>query len=138
MLKYSNVLSAAEYGVLREAVGWQPLPNEQAQAGLDHSDFIIACRDGENIVGCARIFWDQGYIAYLADVMVTPSYQGRGIGTKLVAECVAYIDAQLNEGWRIKIVIVSAKGKEPFYERLGFETRPNANDGAGMQLWRMR
>jgi predicted N-acetyltransferase YhbS len=97
---------------------------------------VIACRDDDAIVGCARIFWDKGYIAYLADVMVKPAYQGQGIGKKLVEECICYIDRQLKEGWRIKIVIVSAKGKEPFYERFGFEVRPNENDGAGMQLWR--
>ena len=136
MLTYSNNLSAKEYCELRAAVGWQPIPEDQAQSGLDHSDFVIACREGEAIVGCARIFWDKGYIAYLADVMVKPAYQKQGIGKKMVEECISFIDRQLKEGWRIKIVIVSAKGKEPFYERFGFEIRPNENDGAGMQLWR--
>ena len=137
MLTYCNILSTKEYCDLRSAVAWRPIPEDQARSGLDHSDFVVACRDGETIVGCARIFWDKGYIAYLADVMVKPAYQGQGIGKKLVEECISYIDRQLKEGWRIKIVIVSAKGKEPFYERFGFEIRPNENDGAGMQLWRV-
>ena len=137
MLTYCNILSAKEYCELRSAVAWKPIPEDQAQSGLDHSDFVVACRDGETIVGCARIFWDKGYIAYLADVMVKPAYQRQGIGKRLVDECISYIDCQLKEGWRIKIVIVSAKGKEPFYERFGFEVRPNENDGAGMQLWRV-
>ena len=137
MLTYNNCLTASEYCRLRSAVGWQPIAEDQAKSGLEHSDFIVACRDGEKIVGCARIFWDKGYIAYLADVMVTPEYQKRGIGKKLVKECIGYIDSQLKEGWRIKIVIVSAKGKEAFYEKFGFALRPNLNDGAGMQLWRL-
>ena len=136
MLIYCNSLLAKEYCELRAAVGWKPIPEDQAQSGLDHSDFVIACREGETIVGCARIFWDKGYIAYLADVMVKPAYQKQGIGKKMVEDCICYIDRQLKAGWRIKIVIVSAKGKEPFYERFGFEVRPNENDGAGMQLWR--
>lgn len=136
MLNYNNILSAKEYCDLRSAIAWKPIPEDQAQSGIDHSDFVIACWDGETIVGCARVFWDKGYIAYLADVMVNPAYQKQGIGKKLVEECICYIDRQLKEGWRIKIVIVSAKGKEPFYERFGFEIRPNENDGAGMQLWR--
>ena len=90
---------------------------------------------GRNIIGCARIFWDKGYIAYLADVMVKPEYQKQGIGKRLVNECIQYITNQLKAGWRIKIVIVSAKGKEHFYERFGFEARPNENAGAGMQMW---
>ena len=137
MLEYSNELSAKEYCELRAAVAWQPLVEEQAQSGLDNSDFLIACRDNGNIVGCARIFWDKGYIAYLADVMVKPAYQKQGIGKRLVNECIAYVDRQLKEGWRIKIVIVSAKGKEEFYEKFGFELRPNERDGAGMQTWRV-
>ena len=80
--------------------------------------------------------WDKGYIAYLADVIVNPEYQGQGIGKKMVQECIKYIDNQLKEGWRIKIVIVASKGKEAFYEKLGFKARPNDNDGPGMDMWR--
>ena len=112
MLEYSNTLSAKEYCELRSAVAWQPIIEEQAQSGLNGSDFMIACRDDDNIVGCARIFWDKGYIAYLADVMVKPEYQKQGIGKRMVSECISFIDRQLKDGWRIKIVIVSAKGKD--------------------------
>ena len=136
MLEYSHEISAEEYCGLRSAVGWAPLAAEQAASGLAHSDFLIACRDAGRIVGCARIFWDKGYIAYLADVMVRPEYQGRGIGQRLVSECIGYIDGQLKEGWRVKIVIVASKGKETFYEQFGFRVRPNDSDGAGMDLWR--
>ena len=125
MLKYNNILSVTEYCELRSMVEWPPITEEQAQAGLDNSDFIIACREDNVIVGSARLFWDKGYIAYLADVMVKPEYQKQGIGKHLVDECILYIDNQIKANWRIKIVIVSAKGKEPFYEKLGFEIRPN-------------
>ena len=54
----------------------------------------------------------------------------------MVQECIKYIDSQLKDGWRIKIVIVASKGKEAFYERLGFKLRPNDNDGPGMDMWR--
>lgn len=136
MLEYNNMLSVKEYCELRSAVEWQPIMEEQAQSALHNSDFIIACRDDKNIVGGARIIWDKGYIAYLADVMVKPEYQKQGIGKKLVEECISYIDKQLKAGWRIKIVLVSAKGKEQFYEKFGFQARPNENEGAGMQVWR--
>ena len=121
---------------MRSSVGWTPLVEEQAQCCIENSDFIVSCRENGKTLGCARIFWDKGYIAYLADVMVLPEYQGQGIGKALVLECIQFIDRQLKEGWRIKIVIVSAKGKEPFYEKLGFQIRPNKEDGAGMDMWR--
>ena len=88
MLEYSNTLSAKEYCELRSAVAWQPIIEEQAQSGLNGSDFMIACRDDDNIVGCARIFWDKGYIAYLADVMVKPEYQKQGITYVEIADTV--------------------------------------------------
>lgn len=134
MLEYSNTLSVSEYDELRCAVKWQGLVEEQVQQLIDNSDFIISCRDGEKIVGCARVFWDKGSVAYLADVMVKPEYQNEGIGTKLVKECIAYIENQLKTGWCVSIVILSAKGKESFYEKFGFQERPNINLGAGMQL----
>ena len=71
----------------------------------------------------------------MADVIVKPDYQGKGIGKHLVSECIGYVDSQLKDGWKIKIVIVSAKGKENFYEQFGFVTRPNDQDGAGMNMW---
>ena len=136
MLTYSNCLSVEDYCELRSSVGWASIVEEQARSGLEHSDFIVSCRDNGYTVGCARVFWDKGYIAYLADVMVKPAYQGQGIGKRLVTECIRYIDAQLKDGWKIKIVIVSAKGKEKFYEQFGFSTRPNDREGAGMNMWR--
>ena len=137
MIEYNNHLSAEEYCQLRKAVDWLTVIPEQAQASIDNSDFVIACRDGENIVGCARIFWDKGYIAYLADVMVKPEYQKQGIGRKMVNECISFIDSHLKEGWRIKIVIVSSPGREEFYEKFGFQKRPNEREGHGMQAWRI-
>ena len=133
MLTYDNTLSAKEYCELRAAVGWPAIIEEQAQSGLDNSAFVIACRDGEQIIASARILWDKGYIAYLADVMVKPEYQKQGIGKKMVEACISYIDSQLKEGWWVKIVLLAAKGKDPFYEKFGFEMRPNENDGPAMQ-----
>ena len=136
MLTYNNILTAKEYCYLREAVGWVAIQEDQAQSGLDHTNFIITCRDGERAVASARILWDYGYIAYLADVMVLPEYQGQGIGKKMVQACMNYIDENLKEGWRVKIILLAAKGKDDFYKKFGYEIRPNENDGPGMQIWR--
>lgn len=136
MLTFGNSISIEEYSELRLSVGWTPLVEDQERSGLEHSDFIISCREEGHIVGCSRVFWDKGYIAYLADVIVKPEYQRQGIGSKLVTECIRFIDSQLKDGWRIKIVLVSAKGKENFYEKFGFKYRPDDTYGAGMDLWR--
>lgn len=134
-ITYKENISVDDYNILREAVGWGALCNEQAQQGLDHSSFLISCYDNDKIAGTARIIWDRGYIAYLADVMVLPKYQGLGIGQHMVKQAIAYVQSQVKEGWKIKIVLIAAKGKEGFYKKFGFSERPNNDAGAGMDLW---
>lgn len=103
--------------------------DEQAQQGLDNSAYIVSCYDDNVAVGSARIIWDKGYISYLADIMVKPEYQGYGIGKHLVEMAIAFMKTQIKEGWKIKIVLVSAKGKEDFYKKLG-----SAKDQMKMQV----
>ena len=98
MLIYNNCLSVEEYCELRSSVGWASIVEDQAKSGLDHSDFVISCREDDYTVGCTRVFWDKGYIAYLADVIVKPEYQWQGIGKRLVSECIRFIDSQLKKG----------------------------------------
>lgn len=134
-LVYKNTLSPEDYNALRKAVGWEPLCPEQARQGLAGSACVISCYDGGTIAASARVIWDGGYISYLADVMVMPEYQGKGIGRHLVEAAIAFMRSQLKEGWKIKMVLIAAKGKEPFYKKLGFTERPNESGGAGMELW---
>ena len=136
-LIYKNYISADDYNLIREEIGWGKLCDEQAQQGLDHSAYVVSCYDGENIAGSARIIWDRGYISYLADVMVRPAYQGRGIGRHLVEMAKGFMKSQLKENWKIKMVLIATEGKEGFYKKLAFKERPRPNEdvGAGMDLW---
>lgn len=132
---YQMSISPEDYNRLREAVGWERLVPEQAAAGLAHSALVLGCYDQGSAVGTARIIWDRGGVACLSDVMVLPQYQGQGIGRELVQRAVAYLRSQLKQGWKIKLILVAAKGRESFYESLGFVARPNQRSGAGMELW---
>jgi len=44
-----------------------------------------------------------------------------------------YKDPAKEQG--ISVNLMSAKGREPFYEKFGFNVRPNENRGAGMDQW---
>jgi len=134
-IQYKEAVSADDYNSLREAVGWEPLCREQARRGLERSAYVIGCYDKGAIAGFARIIWDGGYIAYLADVMVRPEYQGLGIGGRMVDMAIDFLRGQLKKGWRIKIVLVTSLGKEGFYKAHGFQERPRENEGPGMDLW---
>lgn len=134
-IQYKEKITVEEYNGLREIVGWGKLCDEQAQQGLEHSAYVISCYDDDVIVGTARVIWDRGYVSYLADVMVKPEYQGLGIGKCMVEQCMAFMRAQLKEGWKIKMVLITAKGKEEFYKKLGFIVRPNEFSGPAMDKW---
>lgn len=134
-LRYENRLSTADYLMLRQAVGWEALCSAQAEQGLKGSSCVFACYDGEAAVGTARLIWDGGYIAYIADVMIRPEYQGRGIGRHLVQQLISFVRDRMKPGWKVKLVLIAALGKEGFYEKLGFIARPNAQGGPGMEKW---
>lgn len=134
-MEYRETLGVADYHILREAVGWDKLCDEQALRGLCNSEYMISCYDDGRIVGAARVIWDGGYISFLSDVMVIPEYQRMGIGKHMVLMAIDYMRSQLKPGWKAKLVLFSAKGKEPFYRKLGFRERPNDEFGAGMDMW---
>jgi len=135
MTDYRNYISVEDYLALHSSVGWPELCKEQAQSGLDNSAYITACYENGHAVAMARIIWDRGYIAYLSDVLVSPHYQAHHIGSALVKQAIDFVKSQLKPGWKIKIVIVTSKGKEGFYKNFGFVERPNETEGAGMHLW---
>ena len=132
---YKEFITPEDYNTLREAAGWGQLLSEQAEQSLAGSAYVVSCYDDNKIVGSARVIWDRGYVSYLADVMVVPEYQGMGIGKKMVEMSLTFMKSQLKEGWKIKMVLVSAKGRETFYRQFGFMERPNENFGAGMDMW---
>ena len=78
---------------------------------------------------------DQGYVVYIADVMVRPEYQRQGLGSLVVNQILDHIRSTLKPGYKIMISLMAAKGKEAFYEKYGFISRPNERFGCGMHQW---
>lgn len=135
MIRFTDYITSEEYMELRRRVGWCEFPLEEAQAGIDNSYMITCARDEEKAIGVVRLLWDGGYIAFLSDVIVDPDYQGQGIGKKLVESVIKRVKADMKPGYKVKMCLMAAKGKEPFYEKFGFSERPNENLGAGMDQW---
>lgn len=131
----TDYVTVEEYQAFRQAVGWQLFGDEQAKAGIDHTYHIACIRQNGKAVAMARLLWDRGYTAYIADVIVLPEYQGQGLGRALIENLFQYMKATIPEGYQVMISIVAAKGKDKFYEKFGFVTRPNETFGPGMHLW---
>ena len=136
-IKYVDDITPEEYMQLRRDVGWMEFPLEQAKACIDNAYYVVCVRAGEKAIGVVRLLWDGGYIAFLSDVIVDSEYQGQGIGRKLVESCIIKLKKDMKPGYKVKITLNSAKGKEPFYEKFGFKVRPNDDAGPGMDQWLM-
>ena len=108
---------------------------KQAEACISKAYMIQCVRDDEKAIGVARLLWDGGYIAFLSDVIVDSEYRGRGIGRKLVESCIQKLKNDMKPGYKVKMTLNSAKGKEAFYEKFGFRVRPNEDAGPGMDQW---
>ena len=135
---YTDKMTGEEYNELRLSVDWKSLTQGQAERGLAHTAFVVAARDGEKIVGMGRMLFDFGYTAYLGDVIIRPEYQGMGIGTEIVTRLKDKVMEAAEQGDRIMFILGAAKGKEGFYEKLGFKVRPNEFSGNGMSMWRVK
>lgn len=122
---------AARWLKLREIAGLKghKRPLDIAQKGLDNSIYGVSVYDGTKLIGMARIVGDGYTCFYLQDVIVDPNYQGYGIGRQIMDRILKYLD---NVEENAIIGLMSAKGKEGFYERFGFVQRPTDELGSGM------
>ena len=135
MITYTNDITAEEFLSLRASVGWVDLPLEEAEVCVENVYFIVCVRDDEKAIGVARLMWDGGYMAFLSDVIVDENYRGLGIGRKLVEMCIEKLKSDLKPGFKVKMTLNSARGKEAFYEKFGFELRPNDHAGNALDQW---
>ena len=127
-----NTLSPNLFLHLYRSVGWDAPGLDQIKKALEGSLATFCTYDGEQAIGMARLLGDGGMSFYIKDFAVRPEYQGKGVGRLLMNAMEEYIRSQLPDGWAVSLELISSKGKEPFYEKFGFEQRPCDWDGAGM------
>jgi len=125
--------TAEEYNRLRKAVGWGTYQEVVIEKALPNSLYGVCAYQAGELVGMARIIGDGGMVYYIQDVIVLPDYQRRGIGTQMMDQVMAYLRAHASQNTIIGLM--SAKGKEAFYEKYGFTNRPTDKLGSGMTLF---
>ena len=134
-IEYINTITVDDYNALRTSVGWGEVNAEQAQASLNGSTLVIAAKADDKTVGTGRLIWDSGNSALIKDILVLPDYQGCGIGTEIMERILTYLKERIKPGWGVSIDLMSAIGKEKFYEKFGFVIRPRDRRGSGMDMW---
>jgi GNAT superfamily N-acetyltransferase len=74
-------------------------------------------------------------VFYIQDVIVLPEFRRQGIGTRMMDAVMRYVRGHAHHNTIVGLM--AAVGKEAFYEKYGFNVRPDETHGAGMtQFWR--
>ena len=131
----TDYITPEEYMEMRRVVEWSAFPLEEAAEGLKNSFILVCFRIDGKPVAIGRAISDRGYVVYIADVIVIPEYQGRGLGREIMNTILDRIKGSLKPGYRVMVNLMAAKGKEEFYKKFGFIDRPNEYFGCGMHQW---
>jgi GNAT superfamily N-acetyltransferase len=136
-IRYENIVPPAQdYNRLRRDAGWPQMDPDTAACCLPESQYLVCAFDGDEMVGTGRVVGDGGLCFYIQDVIVLKSHQGLGIGAGLMERIMAFIAGRAVKDTYVGLM--SAVGKEAFYERYGFTVRPTNEFGAGMtRMWKL-
>ena len=120
------------YMELRASVGFHELTRQQAEKGLKNSLYIlVAFKDGK-AAGMGRIVGDGAIICYVQDLIIRPEYQREGIGGMILEKLKSFVMQEGFPGTMMMFDLMCATGREEFYKKHGFISRPNDRLGPGM------
>lgn len=124
-----------DFNMLTESVGWGKRENSIVEEALKNTLYSLCVYDENKLIGYGRIIGDKTIFLYIQDIMVIPKYQGKQIGTGIMYKLLEQVDRYKKVNQNIRTYLGASKGKEGFYEKFGFISRPNDKLGAGMILY---
>ncbi len=117
--EYNKKVEIKNIADLRESVGWPGMESEYKNPSLTNYYHVACYDDNDVLIGYAEVVSNGVSDAYIQDVMVNPNYQGKGIGTELMNNCISHL--KTNNIYMISVIYGEADLKE-FYEKFGFFT----------------
>jgi GNAT superfamily N-acetyltransferase len=93
---------------------------------------VISAYHDTTLIGAGRLVSDGILYAVVFDMIVTPDWQGRGIGSEILNRLLDRCNAA---GIR-DVLLFAARGTEGFYRRHGFV--PRSQNAPGMMMRRVR
>ena len=120
-----NILQAEDFVRLRIEAGFVEIPLEHARKALQNGLLNVSAIYNGELVGMGRLVGDGAMYWYLQEIIILPNFQRKGIGTMIVNHLIDYAKANSITGKFTTIGGVSAKGKEPFYKKMGFDIISN-------------
>ena len=134
ILYCENALTAENYRAFQRKMKWDVDGYEQIDKSLKNDLYDVAAVHEDEIVGMGRLVGDGAIYWYIQDVFILTEYQGKGIGSEIVRRLINYAKENSLPQTEISLGLMSARGKEGFYEKIGFVCRPNEKQGAGMEM----
>jgi predicted N-acetyltransferase YhbS len=120
---WTDSLDEVDWRELSDVIRAAPLGHkepERLRTAFTNSMYRCFVYEDGRLVGTGRVIGDGVDAAYLCDVAILPSHQGRGLGQQIVSRLV-----ELARGHR-KIILYAVPGKEGFYARFGFRRMTTA------------
>lgn len=113
-----DVLKCDELTGLYASVGWSAYTEDPArlEAAVTASLHVVTARDGDRLIGLARVVGDGLTIVYLQDILVAPEHQRAGIGRELFRRAFEPFGEV-----RQKLLITDNEPRQlAFYKSMGF------------------
>jgi N-acetylglutamate synthase-like GNAT family acetyltransferase len=119
--KYTDTFSAQDLDQLirlfKAAAFWaQDRSSEDMAMAVSHSFPVVTAWDGDRLIGFARATSDGVFRATIWDVVIDPTYQGGGLGRKMVETLVSHPHMS-----RVERIYLMTTNQQGFYKRIGFE-----------------
>lgn len=127
-----NNRNVETYLELRRAVFWKELSKEQAKKALKNSLYILTAYEDGKAIGMGRIVGDGAVICYVQDLIVVPDKQRDGIGGIILEGLKNFVKQEGISGTTMMFDLMCARGREAFYKKHGFLSRPTEDLGPGM------
>ncbi|MFP2957128.1 GNAT family N-acetyltransferase [Myxococcus sp. 1LA] len=103
------------HGYLSRSYWSTGIPRETVERAARNS-LVFGLYSPEGQVGYARVVTDRATFAYLCDVFVLESYQGRGLGPWMMEALLAHPDLQ-----GLRRFLLATRDAHSLYARYGFE-----------------
>ena len=122
-------LDLYELEELCDRVGWARRPLRKVKKAITHSFLVVSMWEVKNkkrrLIGFARATSDHAFNATIWDVVVDPTFQGRGLGKAMMK----YTINQLRGEDISNITLFADPQVVNFYQRLGFILDPEGIKG---------
>lgn len=118
VIREMTTFALDELLALYDSVGWANYTRrpEMLLRAYENSLLTLGTYDGDRLVGVVRAVGDGFSVVFIQDILVSPKYQRRGIGTRLLREVMdRYPDV-----YQLELMTDNTPKTVSFYQSVGF------------------